>query len=129
MSVRWTWLDWPAGLRWVLTAAYFALVNWLLFTPSRTFRNVPLFFPQEDKIAHLAIFGTLAALIRWSMPDRWVKGWRGGAFIVVLAAYGASTECIQALIPHSTRLFEWGDIAMDFTGVVLGMVICGWFRK
>jgi len=108
-----------------MTVAFWVLVNGLLFLPAKTFRNVPLFFPQEDKIVHLAIFGTLAALVRWSIPARWGRGGKRIAVIMALAAYGVLTECIQPLIPNAARLFEWGDILMDCMGVVMGVWLCG----
>jgi len=104
MSIRWAWLNWTAGARWILTAAFWVLVNCLLFLPSKTFRNVTTFFPQEDKIAHLAIFGTLTALVRWSIPGLWGKGWHGITVILILAVYGVSTECIQPLILKAQRM-------------------------
>ncbi len=125
MRCRWAWLNWPAGIRRVLAALFWMLVTVLLFLPSDNFHDVEMLFPQQDKVAHLGMIGTLAALIRWSIPDSWGRGWRGGVVVMVLMAYGLGTECLQPLIPGSGRSFEWADILMDGIGVVLGTWLCG----
>ena len=120
-----SWLSWPAWARLTTTGCYWVLVNWFLFAPSTTFQSVHHFLPQQDKIAHLVMMGTLAALVRWSIPDRWGRGWNGAVVILVLAAYGFGTECIQALVPSQGRSFEWADVLMDGLGSLLGMWLCG----
>jgi len=125
MPIRVAWLNWPARSRWIMTFAFWALVNVLLFAPAGNFPKVRLFPAFQDKIGHLALFGTLALLVRWSIPNRWGKGWRGVVVILVLAVYGAGTECIQPGIPNAARTFEWADIMMDCIGVVAGMWMCG----
>jgi VanZ family protein len=126
MVSRWARLNWSSRARWALTAAFWVLANLLLLTPSQTFRDVGQFLPFQDKIVHLAIFGVLAALIRWSIPTLWSRGWKGGLVLLVLMLYGAGTECLQTLFSGLGRSFEWGDILMDCIGVVVGQLLCGW---
>lgn len=125
MPTRWTRLNWPARGRWALTVAVWTLVHWLLVSPADNFEQVSQFLPFQDKITHGVIFGVLSALVRWSIPDLWGRGWRWGVVAVVLAAYGAGTECIQLLFPHLHRTFECVDIMMDCLGIVMGMWLCG----
>lgn len=117
MVARWAWMNWPAGARWGLTAFYWLLVSWVLFTPAQTLPRLDFWLPYQDKIAHLAMFGILAALVRWSIPSPWGKGWRGLAVVLALGIYGAGTEYIQFLIPDAHRMFEWADISEIFTFV------------
>jgi VanZ family protein len=121
----WAWLNWPSPARWALTAAFWCIANFLLFLPSQSFRDIGQVFPFQDKIVHLAIFGILAALIRWSIPSPWGRGWKGVVVVLVLILYGIGTECLQALFPSLGRSFEWADILVNFIGVVAGTVLCG----
>jgi len=125
MSSRWTWLNWSSRARWSLTAAFWGILNLLLFLPSQTFRHVSAVLPFQDKVVHLAIFWILTGLIRWSIPNPWGRGWKGGGIMLVLMSYGIGTECLQALIPSLGRSFEWADILVDCIGIVAGMSLCG----
>lgn len=124
MTSRWEWMNWPAKARWALTACYWLLVNWMLFAPSGNFKHVH-FFPQQDKLGHLALFGALAALVRWSIPLGWGRGWKRIAVAAAVIGYGVATECIQPRISGAGRAFEWLDIAMDSLGGVFGLWLCG----
>lgn len=121
----WAWLNWSSRARWALTVAFWGLVNFILFLPSQSFRDIGQVFPFQDKIVHVAIFGILAALIRWSIPNPWGRGWKGIGVVLILILYGIGTECLQALFVSLGRSFEWTDILMDSIGVVAGMVLCG----
>lgn len=134
-------LEWSAGARWALTAAFFVGVNWLLLAPSKSFREVHVFLAHQDKLAHAGIFLGLALLVRWSLGAG-----RGGAVVgaiavgrgagrvpwaswVVWAAfaallcYAASIECFQPLLKRNGRSFEWLDMASNFAGVVAGWLV------
>ena len=126
MVSRWARFNWSSRARWALTVVFWVLVNLLLLAPAQTFRDVSQIFPFQDKIVHLAIFGILAALIRWSIPNPWGRGWKGGLVRLVLMSYGTGTECLQALFSSLGRSFEWADILMDCIGIVLGTLVCGW---
>lgn len=124
VALRLKILNWRVGSRWCATIAFWLGMNVLLFAPSRHLPDVNLFGAFQDKLGHLAVFGVLAALVRWSIPDRWGRGKRAGVVFAMLAAYGVATECIQAIIPNAERMFEAGDILMDCVGVALGMWSC-----
>jgi len=122
--MRWGWLDWPAGARQVLTLGFLVLVNWLLFAPSSTFKEVHIFLAYQDKLAHFGIFFVLAGLIRWSVPGLWGRGWMRVMLVLALVGYGLGTECLQPLIPGAGRAFEWLDLLMDGLGVAAGLALC-----
>jgi hypothetical protein len=125
MVSRWAKLNWSTHARWMLTIAFWVFVNLLLWAPAKTFHDFGQIFPFQDKIIHLAIFGIFSALIRWSIPNPWGRGWKAGGIMLILMAYGAGTECVQALILSLGRSFEWADILMDCIGVAVGMLVCG----
>ncbi len=128
MVLRWAWLNWPVKGRWGLTFIFWMVMNGLLFMPAKAMPEVSL-FPFQDKIAHLAMFGILGGLIRWSIPAGWGRGWRVWVVGVVLVGYGIGTECIQALIPRAARMYEAGDIVVDCAGVLAGLWIGGWLAE
>jgi VanZ family protein len=121
VATRWNWLNWTAPARRAATLAFLILMNWLLLAPATSFQDVPRFSSHQDKIAHFAIFGTLATLALWSVPCAWGKGWRRVFFILALVAYGAAIEVIQPLIPNAGRSFESMDILWDCIGITAGL--------
>ncbi len=124
MAMRWGWLDWPGYARWSVTLAFLLLVNWLLFAPSTTFKDVHQFLAYQDKLTHFGIFGVLAGMVRWSVPGLWGSGWMRVILVLALAGYGVGTECIQPLIPRAGRSFEWRDLLMDGVGMAAGWWLC-----
>lgn len=95
----------------LLALAYFAFLNWQLFTP------VTLVAAGDwDKAYHTAAFMALAGLF--------ITLWRGISltrWIVLLLVYAALTEIIQYFIPG--RFFSVGDWVADALGVLLGAVL------
>lgn len=124
MTSRWGWLNWPARARRAAMVSYWLLLTWSLLAPSRDFQHLH-YFSFQDKIAHLALFAVLAALVSWSSPQGWGRGWRRIAVIASMIAYGVATEFIQPLVPDAERAFEWFDIAMDCAGISAGLWLCG----
>ncbi|MEI8140992.1 MAG: VanZ family protein [bacterium] len=124
LSMRWGWLNWPAYARRTVTFAFILLVNWMLLSPAKTFEDVQVFFKYQDKLVHFGMFAVLAGLLRWSIPDPWGRGGKRIALILALIAYGATTECVQLLMPGLGRSFEWMDMCMDGIGVILGAWCC-----
>lgn len=123
--LRWAWLNWPVKGRWGLTFVFWMVMNVFLFMPAKAMPEVSL-FPLQDKVAHLAMFGVLGVLVRWSIPDGWGRGWRRWVVGAILMGYGIGSEGMQALIPGAARLYEVGDIVMDCAGSVAGLYIGGW---
>ena len=122
--MRWRWLEWPVVARWAVTCMCFAVVNWLLFAPSSSFEDVHIILAYQDKLAHFGIFAVLAGLVRWSLPAVWSSVPLRATLALVLLGYGAAIECLQPLIPHAGRSFEWLDMLMDGVGVVAGLWLC-----
>lgn len=129
VETRWAVLNRPGWLRLTVLVGFFAALNWMIFAPAETFREVHLFLAYEDKIAHGAIFLTLAWLARWSVPvgaarenvDRWLRYGVPAALVV----YACSTELLQPLLGGKGRQFEWLDMASNFTGLCLGWLLFG----
>lgn len=73
-----------------------------------------LFDPPWDKLAHIAVFSTLAFLM--------VSGFRGArgllCFSLVVLA-GMADEGQQRLIPGRTA--DWGDLAADIIAAAIGV--------
>lgn len=122
--MRWGWLNWPAPARRAVTLVFLVGVNWLLLAPVSTFREVHEYFPHQDKFSHLAIFGLLTGLTRWSIPAWWGKGRMRLPLLLALVFYGLATEWLQLLIPSLGRNFEWADLMFDSMGVALGLWLC-----
>ncbi len=83
--------------------------------------TVMLLLPREelsshapnDKVGHLVTFAALALVGRWAhLP--WV------ALAVGLAAYAATTEVLQSLLPVN-RHGDVRDLLADVVGVLLGL--------
>lgn len=77
-----------------------------------------------DKWAHLAMYGVLGALMRWtagpgkpSPAARWLP--------VAGAGYGLLMEGLQRWIGGAGRMFSWGDAAANLAGVVLFWMAAG----
>ena len=122
--MRWGWLNWPASARRAVTLVILIGVNWLLLAPVSTFREVHEYFPNQDKLAHLAIFGLLTGLTRWSIPAWWGRGRMRLPLLLVLVSYGVAIEWLQLLIPSLGRNFEWADLLFNSMGVALGLWLC-----
>lgn len=67
---------------------------------------------NADKLNHLAAFAVLGAAAWRAFP-----GQRARAFCALLA-FGVLIELVQ--IPLPTRSAEWGDLAADALGLLLG---------
>ncbi len=76
-----------------------------------------------DKVAHLAIYGVLGALIARAC---WRTGSRSAVRVVVLSmllatTYGLSDEIHQRFVPG--RQFELADLLADAVGALLGALL------
>ena len=70
-----------------------------------------------DKLNHLAAFMVLALLLDYSFPlsERFWLKW------LPLLGFGGLIELLQLLGGH--RLFEWGDILADASGLIVYLVL------
>ena len=82
----------------------------VLFAPIDQVPDAP---PGVDKVVHVAVFLALALTGRWA-------GVRAGVLGVLLVAYGAVSEVVQAVTPleRSGSVF---DLLADAGGVALGL--------
>ncbi len=124
-AARWRALDWPGPARWGATLSFFCAVNWMLLAPAKTFRDLHVLLACQDKIAHAAIFLTLALLVRWSLPAAWAGGWQRAAVLGAVALYAGSIELFQPLLAKAGRQFEWLDMASNFSGAGAGWLLGG----
>ena len=81
-------------------------------------------FPEDDKVAHLIIYGGLAALVsvgirRSGKPV--APAWQFWAPIVFCAIYGASDEFHQRYVPM--RTCDIFDFMTDSVGALLMQII------
>ncbi|PWW23304.1 hypothetical protein JD79_02474 [Geodermatophilus normandii] len=84
----------------------------VLFAPAS---DVPVAPPGVDKVVHLVLFAALAVAGRWA-------GTRPGPLAVLLLAYGAVSEVVQALsaLQRSGSVLDW---LADVAGVGLGLLL------
>ncbi|MBM7805430.1 VanZ family protein [Geodermatophilus bullaregiensis] len=82
----------------------------VLFAPGSDVPSAP---PGVDKVVHLTLFLALVLAGRWA-------GVRPAPLVVLLLAYGAVSEVVQALAPlqRSGSVVDW---LADAAGVVLGV--------
>ena len=114
---------------------YWIAANVLLITTVTSLTIVPAIFaptpltdvPGIDKWLHAVTFAVLALWFtgQYARPSYW-------KIAAGLIAYGAAIEIGQSLIPYRTA--EWGDLAADAAGVLVGVVIAlvftgGWSMK
>ncbi len=129
VETRWTQLNWPGWSRLVVLVCFFAAVNWMIFAPASTFKDIHRYLAHQDKIAHFAMFLVLALLVRWSFPAgasrEKVDGWLRYGVPAALALYACSTEFLQPLIVGRGRQFEWLDLASNITGICSGWLLFG----
>jgi hypothetical protein len=129
VETRWAPLNWPWWSRLSVLAGFFAAVNWMIFAPASSFKDVHKFLAHQDKIAHGAIFLTLAWLARWSLPGvavpRGVDAWLRYGVPAALALYACSAEVVQPLVGGKGRTFEWLDMASNVAGLCCGWLLFG----
>ena len=71
---------------------------------------------SSDKVAHFVAYAVVGALAVLSLPARW--WWLAWLATV---AMGLLLEIAQAATPY--RSFEWGDLAADAVGALVGVTI------
>ncbi len=84
----------------------------VLFAPAS---DVPAAPPGVDKLVHGALFAALSLSGRWA-------GVPLGALVLLLVAYGAGSEVVQALAPLA-RSGSVADWVADVAGVLAGATL------
>lgn len=84
----------------------------------------------EDKLAHVGVFGILAALITWGRHYRFphMKIGRNHALIIMAstALYGIFTESLQHFVT-TTRYASISDFIADALGAIAGGLGAAWY--
>ena len=128
-ETRWALLNWPGWARQAVLASFFAALNWLIFAPADSFKEVDELFAHQDKIAHGLMFLLLTCLARWSSPAGAARVGVGRfsryGVPAALLLHACSAEVLQPLIGGKGRQFEWLDMASNITGLFLGWLFFG----
>lgn len=112
----------PPGLRWTAGAIALALVG-LLFHQGAQPYAVGLIPSPWDKLAHVALFGVIAAL-SWLMTG----GRRPWASVAIAVIIGVADEAAQWALPG--RRPGWDDLLADALGAGLVVWMLGrWARR
>jgi len=85
------------------------------------------FFPGDDKVAHLVVYGALAAAALFAISPRWRRIYPAAVCLVVVMAcliYGISDEFHQSFVPG--RNPSAADLVADGVGALI--VCLAWFR-
>lgn len=104
-----------APLRAACLAAALGLVA-TLFVGGAQPEAAGLLAPPWDKLAHLALFAVIAALLTVATGGRW-----GVAVVALLAIVGVGDELLQFGLPG--RHPDLVDLATDFAGAALGVAL------
>jgi VanZ family protein len=105
-----------------LTVAYCAGIFWLSSSVSPV--DPTPRFPQEDKLAHIALYGGLAAVVSFGIRRSGKPasfGWQFWAPVVFASLYGTSDEFHQLFVPG--RFCEFGDMLANATGALLAQLM------
>jgi VanZ family protein len=106
-----------------------AIVLYVSLMPSS---HVPrLLIPHIDKMVHLGMYTLLAGLTIYGwLRQQAIPALHQYAYIaiiVLLSSYGLVIELLQQWMAMG-RCFEWADVAVNTTGVTLGLVGYRWMR-
>lgn len=90
-----------------------------------TLSSFPIRLPPQaptwsDKVAHLTLFGALAATL-WRLWNRRGWPWRAAAVVALTFLYGVSDELHQAFVPG--RSPDWKDLLTDTIAAVLVVAV------
>ena len=108
------------------------IVAWLSLIPASNFPEWWFFdLIHVDKWVHITMYSILSILLV-AGTFRFAKTFPSGATQLWLAtmatSYGILMEICQELFT-TTRHFEWGDIAADTVGALLGVILVQYGKK
>lgn len=116
----------PQRFRKWACAGHLALIAVLSLVPAWMFPPAAAGVPGIDKIAHVAMYGVLGALLRWAAGPQ--AETRAARWLPVAGVfYGFLMELLQRWLGGGSRAFSWGDVAANLAGVVLFWVAAGRF--
>jgi hypothetical protein len=117
----------PVGLRLMACALHLVSITALSLMPPWLFPAPIVQVPGADKWVHLAMYGLLGALLRWTVERQ------GGCppvcqgLPLAAAVYGLIMEFLQLRFSGGARMFSWGDAAANLAGAVLFWYAAGRF--
>lgn len=105
---------------WLFRALTFGWMALIFFLSSRSDIPAPELFWQQDKAAHLLVYGVLGLLLAFSLAPPAVATWRRVLLITVLVAiYGVTDELHQYFIPGREASI-WDVLADGIGGLLAG---------
>jgi VanZ family protein len=87
--------------------------------PSKTFKTIPTFFENEDKVIHFLMYGGMSAMLCWAIPRRNRRQFAYYAAITCFCAgYGMLMEILQGVFTQLDRSFSWFDMTANLAGAI-----------
>lgn len=115
----------PAPLRMVPMILVMGTIFYLSHQPGDSLYLPPM--PGIDKLAHLLVYGVLAAATLFALDERW-KAVRSWSLVLVTTTlclvYGITDEIHQSFVPGRYPSLE--DLLADGAGAILVCVV--WLR-
>lgn len=116
-----------AGFAWLAVAFWMGLIFFLSSRADVTTQGEGGLYVGVYKLAHLAVFAVLGALVAHALRMPAVE--RYGWAILIVVTYAVSDELHQAFVPG--RSPSVSDVGIDTIGGFIGMrvVIAGWIDR
>ena len=104
-------------MRRTICGVYMVLIAVLSLVPSWLFPPSLANVPGMDKWVHVAMYGVLGMLLRWTVGTRsgLARWWLPAAG----AGYGLLMEFLQLWLCAGTRSFSWEDALANLAGVTV----------
>lgn len=110
---------------WLFRALTLGWMALIFFLSSQPDVPAPELFPQQDKVAHLLVFGVLGLLLALSLsPPVVATWWRVLLITALVMAYGVTDELHQYFVP-GREASAW-DIVADTVGGFLAGTFLLW---
>lgn len=119
----------PAGVRRVFLIGYWLGIFLLTHWPRiEDFPRPSWLFPHFDLVVHFCLYAGWTAACVWMLAGegRWPRRGAGRWVAAGGAAYGIFDELTQHLVGRGA---EVGDFLADMTGVVMALLLLGWWSR
>jgi len=116
-----------------VAAGFFVFILWIIYLANTGGRSIFFdfirSFPHGDKLGHIGLFGflTLTAIIGLKFRSLGCGKFRIYIGAVLVSLFVVVEECSQAFIP--SRTFDFADLAADFVGILLAIVVAYFVNK
>ncbi len=121
-------LELPTGIRWLLTSGFVLLIVALSVTPARSRPGdsvlhwiVNITATPVQKVLHVLVYATLAALLVWSLDGIASRRLRFALALTLAVAIGAILEWYQLRVPG--RFGTAVDVLLNTIGALLGLIV------